>query len=227
MANNENGPLHINQPNVSKEVWDEIQKAERMRDFILASIPGTIVLDTDEKVLVAGYFSLTIEHHGAILYLLRTGTFDGSASALVRPLVEAAYRAHWTYCCATPDQLASARRGMSVYPGLSKMTSDVSNRIPAGGIFAAVKRYINTMHGYTHGGFEQLSRRFDAGGNISPTYSDAEKLDVIIATTAHLNALSIAWCVLTSDDDSGDASCAKAVSDYYRALYGDPTDAAP
>lgn len=65
--------MPIAKPTVSKEVLEDIAKAEAMHDFILATMPGGFVSDTDVKILVAALFSLTLEHHGAILYLLKAG----------------------------------------------------------------------------------------------------------------------------------------------------------
>jgi hypothetical protein len=75
----------IQPPPVTKQLRDEIHKAELMHDFITTTIPDNFVGDTDQKILVAAIFSLTLEHHGAILHLLKAGRFDGSALALVRP----------------------------------------------------------------------------------------------------------------------------------------------
>ncbi len=50
---------------------DEIHKAEKMHDFVMGTVPDKFVADTDQKLLVAAIFSLTAEHHGAILYMLK------------------------------------------------------------------------------------------------------------------------------------------------------------
>jgi hypothetical protein len=107
----------IQPPPVSKQLQDEIHKAELMHDFITATMPDKFVGDTDQKILVAAIFSLTSEHHGAILHLLKSGRFDGSALALVRPLIDGAYRAHWIYSCAKPDVVVRIKNGENVYDG--------------------------------------------------------------------------------------------------------------
>jgi hypothetical protein len=80
---------------VSEALKSELHRAMEMNTFVVRNVPDSFKGDTDEKILVGGYFSLILEHHGAILYLLQSGQFDGSALALVRPLIDAAYRAHW------------------------------------------------------------------------------------------------------------------------------------
>ena len=198
-----------------------------MHGFIQKTMPDKFVPDTDVKLLVASIFSLVMEHHGAILYLLRAGQFDGSAFALVRPLIDCAYRAHWIYACAKPDIVLRIKNGEDVYPGLVNMAEEIEKKVDADGVFRSITPYIKALHGYTHGGLEQLGRRFDAAGNVSPNYSDGEKLVAIKSTTAHFTALSIAWCQLVSSDPPDEEPRSKAISDFYIAQYPLPgTDAA-
>ena len=56
---------------VTAAVQAEIQRAERMHAFIQKTIPDRFIGDTDVMLLVASMFSLVMEHHGAILYLLK------------------------------------------------------------------------------------------------------------------------------------------------------------
>jgi hypothetical protein len=74
-------------PHVSDEVLQAITRAEVMHGYIQNTLPGSMTLDSDEKILIVGLLALVEEHHGAILYLLRTGQYDGSAFALARPLI--------------------------------------------------------------------------------------------------------------------------------------------
>jgi hypothetical protein len=138
----------------------------------------------------------------------------------VRPLIDAAYRAHWIYSCATPDIVARIKNGENVYPGLINMATEIEKKIDADGMFASVAPYINALHGYTHGGLEQLGRRFDATGiAVKPNYSDGEKLEVVKATTAHLTALAVAWCQIVSTKPPNQEPLSKKISDHYVAEY--------
>jgi hypothetical protein len=212
----------LNAAPVSDALKSEIARSIEMHTFIVKNVPDSFTGDTDEKMLVGAYFSLILEHHGAILHLLDTGQFDGSALALVRPLIDAAYRAHWVYSSASPENIAKLRNGEKCDPGLINMAEAVEKNIDSGGFFLTITPHINALHGYTHGGLEQLGRRFDAAGDIRPTYSDGEKTEVIRATTAHLAALAIAWCQIASGDNTVDNAKAKAISDEYRRLYPIP-----
>jgi hypothetical protein len=211
----------IEPPAVSKQLQDEIDKAEKMHGFIMTTIPDKFVGDPEEKLpLVAAIFSLIAEHHGAVLYLLKSGRFDGSALALVRPMIDGAYRAHWIYSCAKPEIIARIRKGENVYPGLINMATEIEKKLDTDGLFVSVAPYINGLHGYTHGGLEQLGRRFDSTGTeVRPNYSDGEKLEVVKATTAHLTALAIAWCQLVSTERPEKEPLSKKISDHYVDQY--------
>lgn len=166
-----------------------------MHNFVLETVPQQLLLDTDQKTIIVALFSLVIEHHGAILTLLRTGRFDGSAFALIRPLVDAVYRAFWVHFCAKPKHLQGIRKGESPYPPLPNMAEEVEKRMSyTGGLFTIIKPFINSLHGYTHGGLEQLGRRFDAEGNIRGSYEDLAKEEVVNTTTSYMVMLAVAWC---------------------------------
>ena len=203
---------------VSEGLLNEIQRAEVIHDFILKTIPDRIIADTEEKILVVSLFSLALEHHRAILHLFKAGPFDGSALALVRPLIDAAYRAHWIYSCATPEIIRRISEGRDeIYPRWPNLALEVEKRIGTGGYFAAIVPHIHTLHGYTHGGIEQLARRYDTpDGDVKPSYPDAIKIESVKVITAHLTALAIAYCQVISPDPSGKTDpCAKAISEFY------------
>ena len=205
---------------INATLQSEIDRSAEVHTFIVKNIPDRFTGDSDEKILVGSLLSLILEHQSAILHLLGTGIFDGSALALVRPLIDGAYRAHWVYCCASPDNIAKIRAGDKCDPGLINMAEAIEKAIDAGGFFLTISPYIRALHGYTHGGLEQLCRRFNADGDIQPNYSDEEKIEAIRSTTAHLVALAIAWSQLASNDNTTDNPNAKAIGDFYSQKYG-------
>lgn len=203
----------IQPPPLSDAVLQSIKRAEAMHGFIqlniLDSFPATI-----ENVLVASLFSLAQEHHSAILYLLRTGQHDGSAFALIRPVIEACYRAHWTYACADAEKLERIRKGESYPSSIRNMAEEIEKRVDAGGLFLTIVASIRSLHGFTHGGLEQLERRFSPDGSMTPHFTDEEKQQAINMTTEQLTALAIAWCELIA------ANASKVISTKYGELYG-------
>lgn len=208
-------------PEASKEVLERIGVAEAMHDFVLETVPGKLILDTDQKVIIVALFSLTIEHHGAILYLLRSGRFDGSAFALTRPLVDAIYRAFWVHFCAEPKHLEAIRKGDFQYPPLPNMADEVEKRMSyTGGLFTIIKPFVTALHGYTHGGLEQLGRRFDDQGNVRAAYDDGAKMEVINSTTSYLVMLAVAWCQIEAGGQPDQEPRSAAIMARYSELFG-------
>jgi hypothetical protein len=190
------------QPTVSNELLVQIDHAEKMHNFVLATVPDRLLLNTDEKNVLVAFFSLAVEHHGAILCLLKSGRFDGSAMALTRPLIDCVYRALWLHCSGKPEHFSTVKAGGSPYPGFPNMADAIDKMVPSTeGLFQSLKPLITALHGYTHGGLEQLGRRFDAEGTVQATYSDEEKFEVVKVTTAVLVMFAVACCQIYSGGD--------------------------
>jgi len=210
-------------PTVSKEVLSRIEIAEEMHNYVLGTVPQELLLDTDQKTIIVALFSLVVEHHGAILTLLRTGRFDGSAFALVRPLIDAMYRAFWVHFCAAPHHLEAIRKGESPYPPLPNMADEVEKLMNyTGGLFTIIKPFIKSLHGYTHGGLEQLGRRFDAEGNIKATYDDGAKIEVVSSTTSFVVMLAVAWCQIVDGKQPEQEPRSEALMARYNELFAIP-----
>ena len=207
----------IKPPPLSDALLQAIERAEMMHGFIQENTPDSIVFDSNEIALVTGLFVLAAEHHGAILYLLRTGQYDGSAFALMRPLIDACYRAHWVYACAKPKTLERIAAGEDCYPPPRNMAEEVEKKIDTGGFFLSIIPKIDLLHSYTHGGYEQLVRRFATNGDVKPDYTDDEKQGVIGVITAHFNALAMAYLQLIAGDTFSANS--SAVSAKYGELF--------
>jgi hypothetical protein len=205
---------------VEKDVLDRIAVAEAVHNFVLQAVPQRFKTDTDEKTIIVALFSLVVEHHGAILTLLKMGRFDGSAFALVRPLIDAVYRAFWVHFCAKPEHLVAIRNGDCPYPGLPNMADEVEKHMNyTGGLFTALKPHVKALHGYTHGGLEQLGRRFDSSGNVRPSYATGEKLEVVNSTTSYLVMLAVAWCQIVDGGPPEQEKHSAAIMERYNGLF--------
>jgi hypothetical protein len=216
-------PMPVYEPIVSKELLTQIDCAEKLHNFVLSNVPDRLLLDTDEKTVLVALFSLAIEHHGAILHLLKSGRFDGSAMALTRPLIDCVYRALWLHSSGKPDHFASVRVGGSPYPGLPNMADAIDKTLPAtDGIFQVLKPFITALHGHTHGGLEQLGRRFDGEGNVRATYTDGERIEVDSATTAYLVMFAVAWCQIYAGGDPKSEPRSAAIMRHHGEAYGIP-----
>ncbi len=206
--------------NISSRRAALIDRARSMQEFILQQIPSQIPR-TDKTEMVSGLFYIVLEHHRSILLLLETGTNTGSAFALARPLIEAAYRAHWIWACATPKQLAAARtRGKDPYPDVNRIAGMVDAKVPTKGLFSIVREYMPILHGFTHGGLEHISRRFDDQGDLRASFSEEEIEEIVQAMTSHVVILAIVFCQLTSDrSDQEDPRC-QGITECYIEKFG-------
>jgi hypothetical protein len=145
----------------------------------------------------------------------------------MRPLVDAIFRAHWIAVCAKPDIVTRIKAGEDCYPGLINMATAVELKTDAGGVFTSICPEIGALHGYTHGGLEQLGRRFDNQGNLRATYPDDEKFELVRASTAYITLLAMAWCQIVSGKFAPDEEHSKAITDRYVELFPMPQAAKP
>jgi hypothetical protein len=88
-----------------------------------------------------------------------------------------------------------------------------------GGLFTALKPHVKALHGYTHGGLEQLGRRFDSSGNVRPSYATGEKLEVVNSTTSYLVMLAVAWCQIVDGGPPEQEKHSAAIMERYNELF--------
>jgi hypothetical protein len=167
---------------MSSQVQQEIERANRFGDEIENLVVAKGECPTgDRNTLLIAYWSLIFDLHRGVLCLVSNKLF-GSAFALVRPIVEAAVKAHVVIMGSGRD--------------LRRLRSDkyrtnfgtVGERIDAffhtDGFFEHfLKGATKALHSYTHAGLLQLGRRF-TGRDLRPSYSEGEIIEVIRTTTS-------------------------------------------
>ncbi len=164
---------------ISQIVREELRWGHEMLVMLWQFTPRKL-LRTDRDAIVIALASLALEHVSSILLLLSTDEHNGSAFALVRPTVEATLRAVWLYVGATDDQVLKARKGhKKAYKPLSEMAKDIDRLQLTDGLFQQVVSEADGLHGLTHGGIEQVRRRFNAAGDVIPTYDEASVRECI------------------------------------------------
>jgi len=138
-------------------------------------------------VIVAGFIDLTIEHHEAMLLLIRHAKI-GSAFALARSIFESMYRGMWINFCASEKEIERFEKKDEIDPTLAQMAGAIDTAYRADGFFKDLKKRAWPMlNSYTHSGMLQLGRRF-TGHKLQPAYSEQEAFEITTATTT---------CVLT------------------------------
>jgi len=154
-----------------------ISLSERLQ--LLLSNDRKHVVRTNRDDLVLRIWSLIFEHHQGLLLLLRNG-FPAPAFALLRPFEEAFLRLF--LAMDGTDQQAVAIRNGTYSTKFRAVWNQIYEKI---GLQANVGPWLQTkikaLHGFTHGGKEQLVRQ-SSGSDIVSSYTDDEVRSLVRET---------------------------------------------
>jgi hypothetical protein len=161
--------------------------------------------DDKRTVMTIAMIDQLIEHHGAILLLIRSGKV-GSAFALARPCVEGMYRGLWINFCATDEQLQEFDETDEMPHNMKELADEIDAEYLGEGFFADLKkRSWNALCSYAHNGMLQLGRRF-TGHLLKPAYSDGEIYEVTTSTTTVILALISKFLAVQNHVESSKAT---------------------
>jgi hypothetical protein len=161
------------------EHLNQVEAAVREAKRLLAIHGYTDDLRT---VLVIGFITQTIEHHEAMLLLIR-GEKVGSAFALARSLVEGMYRGLWINFVATDIEVTRFERRDDIGLSMTELACAIDGAYHAEQFFEGFKtRSWDALNSYAHTGLLQLGRRFREH-NVEPAYSDREIYEVATTVT--------------------------------------------
>lgn len=167
-----------------------LDRADAVRNDIHDLIAGNYHNTEMKQRLAAAYTNLALEHHEAISRLVRS-ELHGSAMALVRPVFEILFNAHWMFACAKPDDIVKIAKGKRFdFPPMGAVVKEVDAAYGTDGFFEKVKtRGWKAMNSYTHSGILQLSSRFD-GDVVTGNYDEAALTEAVNATTIAVALMS-------------------------------------
>lgn len=159
-----------------------LRKGEVVRNHLLQTLHRKGYASEDISNLLAAYTDIALEHHESI-HLLISRKLYGSSFALVRPLFDTFYRAHWVCGCATKEKVHEICNNDSFqFPKMSDMVQSIDEKYASDTFFSSIKdNSWSSMCSYTHTGLLQIGRRF-TGNTIKPNYSDGEILEVLNST---------------------------------------------
>jgi hypothetical protein len=191
----------IRKLHMKPETTEHLKKVEAAIQATKALLARHKYPDDLRTVVVAGFIDQMIEHHGALLLLIRSGKV-GSAFALVRSVFESMYRGLWINFCATDAEIQKFEKDDNITPTLADMAKAIDDKYRANGFFADLKkRGWYALNSYTHTGMLQLGRRF-TGHNLEPAYSEVEIFEVTTtATTCVLILVSRFFAVQNHADE--------------------------
>jgi len=162
---------------MSSQVQQEIERANRFGDEIENLVVAKGGCPTgDRNTLLIAYWSLAFDHHRGVLCLL-SNKFYGSAFALVRPIVEAAVRAHVVIMGSDED--VQRLRNDEYRTNFGTVGKEIDAAFSTDALF---EKFLggakSSLHSFTHAGLLQLGRRF-SGTDLVPSYSEGEIIEVI------------------------------------------------
>lgn len=200
---------------VTEIVQDELRWGHKMLVMLWRFTPSKL-LRTDRDEIVIALASLALEHVSSVLLLLSTDENNGSAFALARPTIEAALRAVWLYVGATDDQVLRARTGhKKAYRSLSEMSREIDRIQLTDGLFEHLVSEADGLHGLTHGGLEQVGRRFDKAGDVVPTYDEGSVRECIRSVVNTGTVMLLVLCRMGITEQTA----AQAKVDEYQAAF--------
>ena len=164
----------------------EIERASNVAERLHGHLHGLRIpaLSTEKRVqLSCAALHVAIEHHQAIIELIRAQLF-GSALALLRPCIEAAFRGFWLLRNATDDQLdAVGRDDRGAFPGFVDIVRDVERVIDGEeeGFSSLLRDRWAWACSYTHTGYQQIGARLTSDG-LGSAYTDEELRSALIVS---------------------------------------------
>ena len=162
-------------------VDEELKKAEYTVHEVKKILNDLKLSGDDWSVVVAGMIHQGIEHHEAILLLIRS-RFVGSAFALVRSVVEILVRGAWFTCCATTAQVTQFIQNDQIDATFGAMSDAIDQSQGIDFFHDFKERSWKTLNSYTHTGILQLGRRW-TGDKLAASYKDGEIIEVLRACT--------------------------------------------
>ncbi len=155
-----------------------LKAAESLVKRLALKIEGLEFPASDRNRLAAACFHQALEHHEAILVLVRRRLF-GSVMALVRPMFEIYIRGIWLNVCASDADLVKFQKGNLEREFAALITDIESHEGYSVGVLSQVKKSSwRGMNDYTHGGARQVMRRITPD-SIASAYSDDQMREVL------------------------------------------------
>jgi hypothetical protein len=159
--------------------------------------------DDYRTVTVIGFMSVLIEHQESILLLVMHNN-AGSASALVRPIVEGAYRGLWINLPATDEEIEKFNQQDKIALGFGELATALDTAYGMGDFFQDFKtRTWKHLNSYTHGGMHQIGRRF-VKHEVANNYSEGEIYEMTTTVTTMVVLLVSFFLKRQGHLDSGD-----------------------
>jgi len=156
--------------------------SQRLQLLINRNDKGYVIRNARDPVAFM-YWNIVFEHHQGLLFLLQN-QYPAPAFALLRVLQEAAFRSFVTMF-GRDAQFAAIKKG-TYRVKFEAVAGQIDAKLQMGPMVQLrTKTTIKALHGFTHGGAQQLLRQFskaDDALDIISNYSDAEVCGLVNET---------------------------------------------
>ncbi len=169
-------------------IEQSLEKGKNLQEFISSTVYGgrASFINEQKNIILLAYFDLAMEHHHSIFLLIIQKNF-GSAFALLRPLVEIVFRAHWVTGCASQIQIDRIHKDENFrFPRPKQISACLDTVFKADVFFSTWKKSAwGPLNDFVHSGLLALGRRF-SGHNVQPNYSESEIAEAVRFSNASL-----------------------------------------
>jgi hypothetical protein len=193
---------------------EQVNKAARMHEFIADTLAGAYP-DNLRSRLFGAFMSICLSHHEAILILVQNDDLGASALALVRPLIESAYRGVYVGLVATDAEVQQVADDKIRYPKFNDLAASLDRHMATGGLYQMYGGQTwGLLNDLTHTGVIQLASRLGTDGRMG-SHHDLDTLCRLCdsATSAFIR-IAMPFLIHTKGSDA-----AARVSAAYTALY--------
>jgi hypothetical protein len=181
----------------------ELKLAEEVTSEVKTILSQYKFSDEEWSTVVIAFIDQGLEHHAAILLMLRSGLI-GSAFAMVRPLVEIAVRGTWITTSASEAEVKKFREKDQIDLSFGQMSAAIDKTCGID-FFAPFKiKSWDALNSYTHTGILQLGRRF-TGHQLKPSYTEGEQIEVVRTSTVTVLMLVRPFLVRHGQNDAAKA----------------------
>ncbi len=133
-------------------------------------------------ISVIGFISVLIEHQESVLLLVMHEKV-GSASALIRSVIEGAYRGMWINLPATDEEVKKFNEKDKIDLEFGEIAAALDKAYGMGNFFQDFKtRTWKGLNSYTHGGMHQIGRRF-VKHEVANNYTEEEIYEMTTTVT--------------------------------------------
>lgn len=155
-----------------------LENTRNLLAIIDREVDGMEFESSDRNRVSGALFDIAHDHAKAIVVLLENKIY-ASVYALARPLFESFVRAAWVQHCASDDEIAHLIKKDEVKLTFGQMLGAVEKNRQWEETLTQVKRRVwKSMHSYTHGGLQLISRRFK-DKFLEPNFDELEIMGLL------------------------------------------------